>query len=94
MNPLEDVVRMARESGNFAVLVSAIPYLQFLGVTVDSVGGELIGKMAYADSLIGNAGLPALHGGAIGALLESTDQEHVKEHLQLGLVLFRLVHAG
>ena len=28
--------------------------------------------MAYADALIGNASLPALHGGTIGALLEST----------------------
>jgi acyl-coenzyme A thioesterase PaaI-like protein len=72
MSPLEDIVRMARESGNLSVLVDAIPYLRFLGVTVDSVGGELIGKMAYADPLIGNANLPALHGGAIGALLEST----------------------
>jgi acyl-coenzyme A thioesterase PaaI-like protein len=72
MSPLGDVVRMARESGNFSPLVEAIPYLRFLGVTVESVNGELVGKMAYADSLIGNANLPALHGGAIGALLEST----------------------
>ncbi|MCC6522604.1 MAG: PaaI family thioesterase [Polyangiaceae bacterium] len=34
--------------------------------------GELVGKMRYADHLIGNPALPALHGGAIGALLEST----------------------
>lgn len=72
MSPLGDIVRMARESGNFSPLVEAIPYLRFLGVTVESVGGELIGKMAYSDPLIGNASLPALHGGAIGALLEST----------------------
>ena len=72
MNPLEDLVRMARESGNFAPLMEAIPYLRFLGVTAESLNGELVGKMAYADSLIGNASLPALHGGTIGALLEST----------------------
>ena len=63
---------MARESGNFSPLVGAIPYLRFLGVTVASANGELVGKMAYADALIGNPSLPALHGGAIGALLEST----------------------
>jgi acyl-coenzyme A thioesterase PaaI-like protein len=72
MNPLGDLVRMARESGNFAPLMEAIPYLRFLGVTAESLNGELVGKMAYADSLIGNASLPALHGGTIGALLEST----------------------
>ncbi|HEX7670280.1 MAG TPA: PaaI family thioesterase [Polyangiaceae bacterium] len=72
MNPLAELVRMARESGNFAPLMDAIPYLRFLGVTAESSNGELVGKMTYADSLIGNASLPALHGGTIGALLEST----------------------
>lgn len=72
MNPLADIVRAAKEAGNFAVLVEAIPYLRFLGVTVESIGGELVGKMAYSPPLVGNASLPALHGGAIGALLEST----------------------
>jgi acyl-coenzyme A thioesterase PaaI-like protein len=72
MSPLGEVVRMARESGNFSPLVEAIPYLRFLGVTVESVNGEMIGKMAYADANIGNVSLPALHGGTIGGLLEST----------------------
>jgi acyl-coenzyme A thioesterase PaaI-like protein len=53
-------------------LVGAIPYLRFLGISADTDSGELVGKMEYSDSLIGNASLPALHGGAIGALLEST----------------------
>ena len=53
-------------------LAAAIPYLRFLGISADTASGELIGKMAYAGSLIGNASIPALHGGAIGALLEST----------------------
>jgi acyl-coenzyme A thioesterase PaaI-like protein len=72
MNPLADMVRAARETGNFSPLVDSIPYLRFLGVSVSQVDGELIGKMAYSDPLIGNASLPALHGGTIGALLEST----------------------
>ena len=72
MNPLADVVRMARETGDFGPLVDAIPYLRFLGISIDSSGGELIGKMTYTDALIGNAALPAIHGGTIGALLEST----------------------
>ena len=35
------------------------------------VGDELITTMRYADHLIGNPALPALHGGTLGALLES-----------------------
>jgi acyl-coenzyme A thioesterase PaaI-like protein len=72
VNRIADVVRAARASGNVAVLADAIPYLQFLGVKVEHVGGQLLGKMHYADHLIGATHLPALHGGTIGALLEST----------------------
>jgi acyl-coenzyme A thioesterase PaaI-like protein len=69
---LADVVRAAKDTGNLSALVGAIPYFRFLGISADTASGELVGKMAYSDSLIGNASLPALHGGAIGALLEST----------------------
>jgi acyl-coenzyme A thioesterase PaaI-like protein len=69
---LADVVRAAKDTGNLSALVGAIPYFRFLGISADTTAGELVGKMSYSDSLIGNASLPALHGGAIGALLEST----------------------
>jgi acyl-coenzyme A thioesterase PaaI-like protein len=67
-----DVLRAAKDSGDVSALVAAIPYLRFLGITADRSSGDLVGKMAYADALIGNASIPALHGGTIGALLEST----------------------
>ncbi len=72
MSALSNVVRSAKETGKVSTLVDAIPYLRFLGISMDTASGALIGKMAYSDALIGNASLPALHGGAIGALLEST----------------------
>ncbi len=72
MKPLVELMREARQSGDVSALVEMIPYLQFLGVSALTASGELVGKMAYSDPLIGNANLPALHGGAIGALLEST----------------------
>jgi acyl-coenzyme A thioesterase PaaI-like protein len=71
MNTIEEILRAAKEKDDVSVLVHAIPYLRFLGISVDRSSGQLIGKMAYADGLIGNASLPALHGGTIGALLES-----------------------
>ncbi len=68
-----DVLRAAKDAGDVSALVAAIPYLRFLGITADRSSGDLVGKMAYADALIGNASIPALHGGTIGAeLLEST----------------------
>lgn len=71
INTLE-LLKAAKESGNFSALAAAIPYARFLGITIEQREGELIGRLAYSDMLIGNAALPALHGGTIGALLEST----------------------
>ena len=67
-----EVTEQARRSGDYRPLVEAIPYARFLGITTEFVSGELIGKLNFSDSLIGNPMLPALHGGTIAALLEST----------------------
>lgn len=72
MTDLVDVVRAVKESGNLALLVETIPYLKFIGFGLESSHGELLGRMTYEDSLIGNPSIPALHGGTIGAMLEST----------------------
>ncbi|MFO0694778.1 MAG: PaaI family thioesterase [Polyangiales bacterium] len=62
----------ARTTGDFDPLLEAIPYARFLGFTVMRDGSDLIGKMSYADHLVGNAKVQALHGGTLGALLELT----------------------
>ena len=59
-----------RRDAALAELVSSIPYIQFLGVHFDRRGDELTAVLTYRDSLIGNPGLPALHGGATAAFLE------------------------
>jgi acyl-coenzyme A thioesterase PaaI-like protein len=71
-NPIADVLRFAKERGDVAALVETIPYLRFLGLSADLATGELLGKLTYSEPLIGNASLPALHGGTIAALLEAT----------------------
>jgi len=53
-------------------LVEGVPYIQFLGIRFDRRGDELTGVMPYRDMLIGNPMLPALHGGATAAFLETT----------------------
>lgn len=69
---LADLVNRAREESDFSDLIAAIPYANFLGVRVELRAGELIGVLGYSDHLVGNPTVPALHGGTIGALLEST----------------------
>jgi acyl-coenzyme A thioesterase PaaI-like protein len=53
-------------------LIDAIPYCRFLGIEVDRKGTELTMILRFDRKLIGNPMLPALHGGVIGAFLETT----------------------
>lgn len=53
-------------------LMQAIPYARTLGITVDQRGNEITTVLHFQQSLIGNPVLPAIHGGVIGAFLETT----------------------
>lgn len=53
-------------------IIEAIPYAQFIGFTLMRDGTDVIGRMAFAEHLIGNASVDALHGGTIGAMMEFT----------------------
>ncbi len=64
----------ARRTGDFNHFVDFIPYMKFLGVRVESRDGQLVGRMPAREDLIGNPSVPALHGGTLGALLESSAQ--------------------
>lgn len=61
-----------RRDAALQALLARIPYIQFLGITVDRHGDELTTTLSYNDHLIGNPMLPALHGGATAAFLEVT----------------------
>jgi acyl-coenzyme A thioesterase PaaI-like protein len=61
----------ARRDGDYQRFIDSVPYARFLNLTAAMVDNELITTMRYSDHLIGNPALPALHGGTLGALLES-----------------------
>jgi uncharacterized protein (TIGR00369 family) len=69
---LRDAVVAVRETGDFTALQEAIPYVRFMGITAELVDGDVTGRMRYSDHLVGNTAVPALHGGTLGALMEST----------------------
>ena len=69
---LLSLIRRARETGDLGPLTEVIPYARFLGLKLQQVEGERVCLMPYQPMLIGNSALPALHGGTLGALLEST----------------------
>lgn len=69
--PLLEAIRSARDAGDVNALVDLIPYSRFLGLTAAVVDDDLIVTMGFSDHLIGNAAIDAIHGGVLGALLES-----------------------
>lgn len=71
MSSLLAAIQAARE-GSLDALTDAIPYTRFMGIRAELVDGELRGKLSFSDHLVGNPAVPALHGGTIGSLLEST----------------------
>ncbi|SOH93436.1 Acyl-coenzyme A thioesterase PaaI, contains HGG motif [Monaibacterium marinum] len=76
--PVQEV--KARRDAALARLTKSVPYMQFLGISFDRRGDELTAVLSYSDHLIGNPMLPALHGGAIGAFLESAALVEVMWH--------------
>lgn len=65
------VVKQRRDSA-LQTLIAKVPYITFMGFQFDRRGDELTGIMPFRDDLIGNPMLPALHGGATAAFLETT----------------------
>ena len=61
----------ARASGDVMSLVDAVPLSRFIGLKLELQGGALLARLDADPRLIGNAMLPAMHGGVLGTLLES-----------------------
>ena len=63
---------MSASQAELDAVLARIPYARFLGMRVELRGDEMTGILPYAEHLIGNPSLPALHGGVIGAFMEAT----------------------
>lgn len=68
---LRPLLEQARATGVWQPLVDEVPYARWLGLLLEPKGGEMICHLPFREMIVGNASLPALHGGALGGLLES-----------------------
>ncbi|MBS0527360.1 MAG: PaaI family thioesterase [Proteobacteria bacterium] len=60
----------ARTKRDVSRLAEAIPYAKWMHIAPETTTGELLTRMRYHSTLIGNTHLPAIHGGTLGAMLE------------------------
>jgi acyl-coenzyme A thioesterase PaaI-like protein len=86
VSALFDAITRARAAGDLSPVVEAIPYARFLGLSVEVRDGELVTRLAFAAHVVGNPALPALHGGTIGALLESAAVFELLWHMDLRIL--------
>jgi uncharacterized protein (TIGR00369 family) len=72
MSRIAAIAAAARDTQQPALLLEAVPFAAVLGlrVSVRPDGGLLV-TMPFSPHLVGNPGVPALHGGTLGSLLET-----------------------
>ncbi len=69
---LVESIAEARRTAELGPVVQRIPYMAWMGIEMRVEDGAVRGLMKRSDMLIGNYVHRALHGGTLGALLEST----------------------
>ena len=72
MSTLVEEMAALKAKGDYEAMVALVPYARWLGLSCEATDEGLLGKLAFSDMLVGNPTLPALHGGTLGSLLEST----------------------
>ena len=74
---MNEALDLARAQDDFSALIGQIPYARFLGMKAQRVDEVLHFALPHQDQLIGNARLPALHGGVVAAFMENAALLHV-----------------
>jgi uncharacterized protein (TIGR00369 family) len=69
---LVDLIARAKAERDLNLFQQAIPYARYIGITTaEEADGQLITSLPFSDKIVGNPALPAIHGGVVGAFLET-----------------------
>jgi uncharacterized protein (TIGR00369 family) len=64
------VIKERRDTA-LSKLVEQVPYVGWLGISFERKGDELTATLEFAEKVVGNPMLPAIHGGVTAAFLEA-----------------------
>ena len=70
-------INAAKQDRNWQQVFDFIPYFSFLGLRLEERDSGLVCVLPEDRKFIGNPTLPALHGGVVGAFLESAALVHL-----------------
>ena len=74
---LVDLIQRDPDAATLNLWLNKIPYARYLGMDADMQGSDILFRLPPDDKLIGNASLPALHGGVVGAFMELSGAIHL-----------------
>lgn len=74
---LADLLQRDPDAQTLALWLKKIPYASYLGMEADVEENDILFRLRADDKLIGNASLPALHGGVVGAFMELSGAIHL-----------------
>jgi uncharacterized protein (TIGR00369 family) len=69
--------RRAAKEGDLSLLGTRVPYARFLDVQVELKDGAPQFRMPFRPTLVGNAALGAIHGGAVAGFIENAGLLHL-----------------
>ena len=72
-----EAIAKVKESRDWSSMSQIIPYFDYLGLDLKETDDEIICVLPKNKRFVGNPVLPALHGGIVGAFLESTALVHM-----------------
>jgi len=76
-------LKLARESGDYNLILAATPYAHNLGVNCQRFGNEVVFVLPKREQNLGNPILPAIHGGVIGGFMEIAAVFHLFIFLEI-----------
>ena len=100
---MEQARKLARETRDCSALLALVPYAAWIGLRIDLADPAApVLHLPFKPSLIGNAALPAIHGGVVASFMESAalmhlllmlDEQRVPKSIDFSIDYLRSAHA-
>lgn len=100
---MEKARRLARGQRDGSALLRLVPYASYLGMHFDfGADGAPLLRLPFKPALVGNAALPAIHGGVVASFMESAallhlllmlDEQRVPKSIDFSIDYLRSAHA-
>lgn len=100
---MDEARKLAREQKDCSALLGLVPYAAYLGLRIDMADPAApVLRLPFKPTLIGNAALPAIHGGVVASFMESAalmhlllmlDEQRVPKSIDFSIDYLRSAHA-